>query len=369
MLDQRENWVGRPTESLTSLPEHIGAEMDDGRGELLKHQRTERQQAKGGDGRDLPQEFGNLSLTDDGGTVASARRDVAGDHSAVSAEKNPHARTGNRHARAGARTMQDLLEGIDCVELVHSPGEIIRRDVEPAVHELRVNDTLEAIARQHLGAGASAQEVRLHISEIERLNKISNSSLIPSGTTLMLPGHTSDGGFVTWDEDGARRTEWSNGGYRVERSDGTGYVHTPGQSNGFTERHWGPRQQDNYTVRGRDRDLGWKEDDLLNKLCIAHDLQAHENDLQHQLSHDLRRGRLAEREEQDAIVQQFQYAAKMHGSAGDQEVLDRLNGRLITQRSRYRLRLDHDPSTPPNQRRLRIVDGRGRETDHVDFTE
>jgi len=247
VFNQREDWRERSRESTVGRPEHVAAGWDASRHDLLELRRAERQQSKG-TGSDVPGEFGNLTLSGDGGKAPSARAHEAPDHSTHLAERPPAARPGNGHHRRGVPTEADLLDAVDeLVNPVHFPGEIIRRDVEPAVHVLRVHDTLEAIARRHLGAGASAEEVRLHVREIERLNHISSSSRISSGVTLILPGHTRDGGFVTRDEDGARRTEWSNGGYRIERSDGTGSVHTPGPSNTFTERHWGPLPRENWT--------------------------------------------------------------------------------------------------------------------------
>src|SRR5262249_25965036 len=57
----------------------------------------------------------------------------------------------------------------------------------------------------------------------------------------------SDPGVITM-EKASRRIEWRNGVVQVQNQDGTGYVRRPGIARSFTEHHWGPDPQDNYTV-------------------------------------------------------------------------------------------------------------------------
>ncbi|HEY9870820.1 MAG TPA: LysM domain-containing protein, partial [Candidatus Obscuribacterales bacterium] len=220
-------------------------------------------------------------------------------------------------------------------------AEVISLDVEPEQHEVQPGQTLHEIARQHLGQGASAQDIRNHVREIERANGLTPGSRITPHAVLILPGHTRDGGYVTtrsagWQDDIAperytvqsgetiesiarqhlgsgaseeavarhaqeildvnfnghqpqriegrqillpgrtadgqlvtdpdhvpaiRRTVWSNGVERIEQQNsdgalaGVGFVRRPDGDGAYFEHHWGPRPEDNYdltrTAQGR----------------------------------------------------------------------------------------------------------------------
>lgn len=124
-------------------------------------------------------------------------------------------------------------------------GAEINRDVEPGTHTVKPGDTLTKIAKQHLGPDASPQEIQQHIKEIAKLNNIKNVDLILDGQELKLPGHTADGGTITTDAAGNKITVWKDDTIRVDRTDNTGYVKT---ADG-TELHWGPKNEDNFSVR------------------------------------------------------------------------------------------------------------------------
>jgi hypothetical protein len=129
-------------------------------------------------------------------------------------------------------------------------GSLIRRDVAPGKHVVQAGQTLTAIARDHLGPGASRTDVENHALEIAHINGLRPNARLTAGQRLLLPGHTADGGFVTYD-GASTRTVWQNGTERVARGDGTGYVR---RSDG-SEHHWGPASANNYDV-GRTTDGG-----------------------------------------------------------------------------------------------------------------
>ncbi len=129
-------------------------------------------------------------------------------------------------------------------------GEDIKRDLEPETVTDTKGKQLNDIARKHLGADATDDEVQKHAREIARLNKIEDPNRPLEGQHLKLPGHTKDGGFVTQDRAGNKRTVWDDGTVRVENKDGTGSVRKwQGEGTGYTEHHWGPKPQDNYEIR------------------------------------------------------------------------------------------------------------------------
>lgn len=122
-------------------------------------------------------------------------------------------------------------------------GHPINRDVSPGKHVVQSGETLESVARSHLGAGAGETEVRQHAEEIAHVNRLDAHGNLAPGSRLLLPGHTADGGFVTMEPGGDNRTVWADGTERVE-GHGSGYVRRPDG----TEHHWGPNAGDNYDV-------------------------------------------------------------------------------------------------------------------------
>ncbi|HEY9868001.1 MAG TPA: hypothetical protein V6D08_02235, partial [Candidatus Obscuribacterales bacterium] len=143
-------------------------------------------------------------------------------------------RSTERHADAATDT---LVAGYH--------GEIIRRDVEPATHTMRADETVEDIARAHLqGTGATEEEIAAHAREINEIN----GGFVMEGQELILPGHTADGGFVTRGAEGSRQTSWADGVVRINNADGTGWVRRPSADGGMTEHHWGPNSGDNFDL-------------------------------------------------------------------------------------------------------------------------
>src|SRR4030095_876319 len=123
-------------------------------------------------------------------------------------------------------------------------GEIIIRDVEPAIAHYTKGESLSQIAREHLGVGASEDDVKKHVAEIARINGIKNPDRPLDGRLLALPGHTADGGFVTTDADGNKRTIWHNGRVRVQNNDNSGCELTPDGHGNDLIHHWGSDPKD-----------------------------------------------------------------------------------------------------------------------------
>jgi LysM repeat protein len=153
-------------------------------------------------------------------------------------------------ARGDQPVVQMEAETITVSPDVAYRGEVINRDVDPSQRVVEPGDTLTVIARDHLGPGATPEEIRKHVTEIARVNHIENPNRIEVGQQLVLPGHTADGGFVSRDSSGAVLTRWQDGTERIENSDHTGFVRNPNpdHSGAYTEHHWGPQPQDNFEV-------------------------------------------------------------------------------------------------------------------------
>jgi hypothetical protein len=128
-------------------------------------------------------------------------------------------------------------------------GELIMKDVEPGVVTDTKGKTIHTIAKAHLGADATPQELQKYESEITKLNHLNNPNKALDGSPITLPGHTKDGGFVTVDSDGNKKTTWGDGAVRVENKDHTGYAMHPAKDGSYSEHHWGPKPEDNYEVR------------------------------------------------------------------------------------------------------------------------
>lgn len=79
------------------------------------------------------------------------------------------------------------------------PFEMIFQDVQPQIHTVGEGETLEALARQHLGPDASDEDVRNHVREIVE----SNGGKFFVGQLIVLPGHTADGDVVLLRKDGS----------------------------------------------------------------------------------------------------------------------------------------------------------------------
>lgn len=132
-------------------------------------------------------------------------------------------------------------------------GEVIKRDVPPAVSSGGKGDSLKAVAKDHLGPGATQEEIDAHVKEIARINGIKDPDKPLDGKPILLPGHTKDGGFVTEDTDGNKRTIWHDGTVRMENTDRTGYVRHPNSDGSATIHTWGPKPDQNADlIKGAD---------------------------------------------------------------------------------------------------------------------
>ncbi|MBX9567828.1 MAG: hypothetical protein K2X77_02995 [Candidatus Obscuribacterales bacterium] len=128
-------------------------------------------------------------------------------------------------------------------------GEVINRDVPPGTHTVAAGDTVQSVARQHLGADASEDDVAKHARELERVNHLRPNQALREGTELTMPGHTADGGYVTRDAAGRTHTRWADNTERVEGTDGSGHVRRFNAEDGsYTEHHWGRNPQQNYEL-------------------------------------------------------------------------------------------------------------------------
>jgi LysM repeat protein len=147
----------------------------------------------------------------------------------------------------------DNVVHMDPINITVSPdiayrGEVINRDIQPGRHTVQAGESLSRIARDHLGPGASQDEIQKHAREIARVNHITNPNRIHAGQDLTLPGHTHDGGFVSNDNAGSTLTRWHDGTERITNSDNTGYVRKPTADGGYNEHHWGPQPENNFEV-------------------------------------------------------------------------------------------------------------------------
>ncbi len=127
-------------------------------------------------------------------------------------------------------------------------GEDIYRDVEAGWHTPKKGETLSSIAKDHLGQGATEEEIKKYATEIAKNNKLDPDK--PGnieGKELNLPGHTKDGGYSVQDSYGNTRTSWKDGSEKVERWDGRTSERHP-TDGGYNEKHTGPRPEDNYTL-------------------------------------------------------------------------------------------------------------------------
>ena len=150
----------------------------------------------------------------------------------------------------------------------------ITKDVAPGEATVKNGDTLEKIARQHLGPNATAAEVAAHAKEIAKINDIENPKMIHEGDKLKLPGHTKDGGFITQDGQGNTLTQYEDGRLRVQSKDGSkGFDRAPDGQGGYYEQGWGKQNEENYrlhhhkdgevnlcTSDWKDRGVVWEED-------------------------------------------------------------------------------------------------------------
>lgn len=135
-------------------------------------------------------------------------------------------------------------------------GEFIKRDVSPAVYKTTVEQSILKIAADHLGAGASADEVKKHASEIYHLNFNSlekadtvETATAKPGESIKMPGHTADGAILLTDSAKNQYAITENGHVKVTRADGTGFERSfTGKDDDYREVHFGPKATDKFTI-------------------------------------------------------------------------------------------------------------------------
>ena len=209
-----------------------------------------REAVSAADSKGIPQ----LMLIDE----QSGRVLTPADSSAASfgARAEAAAAPGPADALAGAAKSNEAKAGPEEKTPAISPvekGELIKRDVEPAIVFNTKGEKLSQIARDHLGPDASDEEVRKHVAEIARINGIKDPDRPLAGGRLSLPGHSQDGGFVTADADGHKRTIWQNGLVRVDNLDNSGYERRPAGDGNYFEHHWGSDPKDHsYLIKRAD---------------------------------------------------------------------------------------------------------------------
>src|SRR5262249_40336852 len=141
---------------------------------------------------------------------------------------------------------REVVSAAEIVGTYH--GQNIHRDIAPqASYTVGHGETLEQIARHHVGADAPQSDVDLYVREIRDANHLRPGQPVSDGQHLLLPGNTADGGSVLAWRDGHRRTEWPNGTVRIERADGSGEVRRV-EGEGYSQHHWGRRPEDNYDL-------------------------------------------------------------------------------------------------------------------------
>ncbi|GEM_PF-663916 len=161
-------------------------------------------------------------------------------------------------------------------------------EVQQREYTVKKGDTIESIAQKELGKGASPESLRAYTELVKGINtdqapgdKILLPTIHKDGTfSLINPDDSSEtykylgastfrvensqtkegfvhrtgaDGVVTKDswgphrDDNAKQTVYADGSERTEYKDGRGFMHQPGGE----EKHWGPKDEDNWT-RGRD---------------------------------------------------------------------------------------------------------------------
>jgi|GEM_PF-830291 hypothetical protein len=130
------------------------------------------------------------------------------------------------------------------------PGEFgIKIDAKPQ-KLISKGETVDELARKHLGPDASEQDIAKHAKEIRAVNYMGKeTTTTEKGATLTLPGHTKDGAIAYSDYRGSRFTVTENNQMTVQNSDGTKYTLTGNPEGGYTKVYSGSKPEDNYTVK------------------------------------------------------------------------------------------------------------------------
>lgn len=133
-------------------------------------------------------------------------------------------------------------------------GGFLKMNVRPQKYEVKPGETLDDIARKHLGPKATQDEIDVHVKHIVD----SNQKLLAGrdadtyegqkGEILRLPGYTTDGADLYKDHRGTTYKVTDDGKMKVSYLDGTGFERSPNEDGGITKRYFGSKPQDNYTV-------------------------------------------------------------------------------------------------------------------------
>lgn len=135
-------------------------------------------------------------------------------------------------------------------------GEFIKRDVSPASLKTTSEQSIMQIAANHLGAGASVEQIKKHASEIYHLNFNSlekadsvETATAKKGETIRMQGHTAGGAILISDSAKNQYAITEDGKVKVTRIDGTGFERSfTGRDDSYREVHFGPKASDKFTV-------------------------------------------------------------------------------------------------------------------------
>ncbi|HEY9786596.1 MAG TPA: hypothetical protein V6D17_14410 [Candidatus Obscuribacterales bacterium] len=140
----------------------------------------------------------------------------------------------------------------------------IRRDVRPSRYVSSGGESVRDIARKHLGPGATEEDVKKHAQEIAIVNMavagMSDEYVAKKGDFINLPGHTKDGAIVYRDYRGTTVSVTEDGAVTFKHTDGTGHVLKGNEGGGYTKKYFGPKPEDNYTVRINEKGVAESND-------------------------------------------------------------------------------------------------------------
>lgn len=127
------------------------------------------------------------------------------------------------------------------------PTNPINFPVEAKEYKISANDTLIKIAEKQLGSRSNEATIKQYVKEIIETNSLPDSTIY-KGKTLILPGHTADGGFVILKGD-VKATTWADGQQQYEYKDGRRMVRIEDADGAYTQMGVGPRPEDNFLLK------------------------------------------------------------------------------------------------------------------------
>jgi hypothetical protein len=169
-------------------------------------------------------------------------------------EEKPEKATGSKSAEQEGPVFIKIA-GIKTEEA--AVGEFIKINVKPGEVKATAEQSVMQIAAQHLGPGASSEQIKQHAKEIYELNfiKLSKSdspqtATVKAGETIRMQGHTADGAVVLTDTGKSLYTITEDGKVKVTRPDGSGFERsfTDKADDSYKEEHFGPKATDKFTV-------------------------------------------------------------------------------------------------------------------------